>query len=159
MEIRLFESPFNPGYSRSDWQSGWQKLKESNIYEVDFFGDMILPTIACGLRKNILIFNTNINNPRTPISVISPVEFGLDPDSRIPIVLAYDLVHYESLHPKDQTDIEKTIDLVNLYKEGNYQFTHSNLADLVSLDTSMVQQTENFSKKINCYLMQIRNLK
>ena len=70
-ENRLFDGPFNPGYSYSDWHAGFERLKESNIYEVDFFGDMMIPAIACGMRKELLIFNTNINTPRTPVSLIS----------------------------------------------------------------------------------------
>ena len=37
----LFNGPFNPGYSYSDWHARFERVNESNIYEVDFFGDML----------------------------------------------------------------------------------------------------------------------
>ena len=123
MENLLFDSSYNPGYSRNEWHAGWEKLKADNVYEVDFFGDLVVPAIACGLKKNLLIFNTNCNHPRTPISVIFSAEYGVEATSRIPIILAYDMSHYESLHPVDTCAIEQSIDLVNLLKEGKYELT------------------------------------
>ena len=139
-ENLLFDGPFNPGYSYSEWHAGFERLKESNIYEVDFFGDMVIPAIACGLRKELLIFNTNINLPRTPVTLISPSEFGVEPNSKIPIVLAYDLSHYESLHPIDNDAIQKSIALASLIKEGNYHFSHQDLGQLVNLSLPLQQQ-------------------
>ena len=138
-ENLLFDGPFNPGYSDSEWHAGFERLKESNIYEVDFFGDMVIPAIACGLRKELLIFNTNINLPRTPVTLISPSEFGVEPNSKIPIVLAYDLSHYESLHPIDNDAIQKSIALASLIKEGNYHFSHQDLGQLVNLSLPLQQ--------------------
>ena len=134
MENRLFESVYNTGYSMSEWHVNWQKLKEENIYEVDHFGDLVLPAIACGMKKYLLIFNTNVNNPSEPIYIINPVQYGAKPDSTIPIVLAYDLSHYESLHPANVIDIAETINLVNVYAEGRYMLTYRDLENLVSLD-------------------------
>ena len=143
MENRLFESPYNPGYTRNEWNAGWEKLKVDNVYEVDFFGDLVVPAIACGIRKNVLIFNTNCNHPRTPISVIFPSQYGVEATSRIPIILAYDMSHYESLHPADACAIENSINLVNSFKEGQYELTYKDLEALVSLDfqveTSLIQ--------------------
>ena len=54
----------------------------------------MLQAIACGVRKTLLIFNTSMNLP--PIYVINPLEFNIIQDSEIPIVLAYNTVHYEN---------------------------------------------------------------
>ena len=133
MENRLFETDLNPGYSYADWHAGWARLRESKIYEVDYFGDLVIPAIACGLKKILLIFNTNTNNPRTPLSVIDPAKFGVNPSSEIPVVLAYNLSHYESLHPSTDQDIEKCVDLVISMHDGRYSFGYNDLAWLVSL--------------------------
>ena len=134
MENRLFESPLNPGYSFSDWHSGWNKMKESNVYEVDYFGDFIIPAVACGLKKIILIINANPQHMRTPISVINPSSFGVSPNSQTPVVLSYNISHYESLHPADEMDIAKSIELVQLFEEGNYTKTFRDLPTLVNLE-------------------------
>ena len=78
MENRSFASPFNPGFSRAEWHEGWNKVAQSNVYEVDYFGDLVVPAIACGLRKNLLIFNTNTENPREPVSVVRPADFNVE---------------------------------------------------------------------------------
>ena len=90
--------PWNPGMTRSQIVEGFEELMESGIYERSFFGDMMMAGIACGTRKLILIFNTHELTPHDPISVIDPTDYGGTKDSDIPVVLAYDLVHYESLH-------------------------------------------------------------
>ena len=103
----FFNTPFNPGYSKSQWEAGFQTIKETNIYEVESFGDFILPSVACGIKKKILIFNTNVDFPREPVTVINPADFQVEPTSDNPIVLAYNLVHYESLHPVSSIDDQK----------------------------------------------------
>ena len=129
----FFESPFNPGYSDSQWKDGFKKLKQSNIYKVDFFEDLIIPSVACGIKKRILIFNTNIDSPREPVTVINPCEYGVQPTSEIPIVLGYNLDHYESLHPVNRIDERKCTDLVNKILAGGYEFTYKDLKGLVDL--------------------------
>ena len=143
MENRLFNSPWNPGYSQIEWHTGWEQLKEDNVYEIDFFGDLVLPAIACGLKKNLLIFNTNINHPRTPISVIFPSEYGVEANSRFPIILAYDMSHYENLHPADANDAEKSVELVNSLKDNNYNLTHEDLKTLVCLESPVDIRAKN----------------
>ena len=74
-----------------------------------------------------------INNAfaHDPISVISANEFDLTNknDTEVPIVLAYDGNHFESLIPVSIEDIEKTVDLVGKYKTGNYNIP----SDLVNV--------------------------
>jgi hypothetical protein len=72
-------NPWNPGLTRSQIVQGFQELMVSGVYERSFFGDMMMAGIACGLRKRILIFNTNENISTTghdPISVINPTQYG-----------------------------------------------------------------------------------
>merc|ERR1711867_404450 len=95
--------------------------------------------IACGVRKIILIFHTNEDIARTghdPISVIDPRDYGGDIDSEIPVVVAYNLVHFESLHPVNEKDIQETVKLVESYSSGSYEedygFTNKSMPFLVS---------------------------
>merc|ERR1711947_3008 len=77
--------------------------------------------------KRILIFNTNVNITTTghdPISVVDPRDYGSDITTDIPVVMAYNLVHFESLHPVDESDIHKTVRLANLYSTGGYKDTY-----------------------------------
>ena len=54
--------------------------------------------IARGCKKDLLIFNTS-PEASDPIYVISASQFGGQIDSDVPVVLAYNQFHYESLHP------------------------------------------------------------
>ena len=132
-ENTFFDSDFNPGYSLKDWKNGFKKLKKLGVYEVDFFGDFVIPSIAVGMKRIILIFNTNTNTPREPVTLVHPAQYGVVPTSKYPIVLAYDISHYESMHPKSTADDMKCIELVRLIREGNYLFSHEDLSDLVNL--------------------------
>ena len=87
-------------------------------YERGIFGDLMLPGIACGIRKILLIFNTNLNSPHDPIYVVNPMQFNVQADTEAPIVLAYNLSHYESLNPCSEHDIQETINLVKAYQDG-----------------------------------------
>ena len=53
--------------------------------------------------------------------MVDPRKFGINPDSEIPVVLSYNMVHYESMHPLTTTDNEKTVILVTDYLEGKIQ--------------------------------------
>ena len=87
-------------------------MKIARMYEVDYFGDFVIPAVACGLKKKLLVFNTNPNYPRCPIDVVSPVQYGINPNTPIPVILSYDMVHYENLIPVDDLDLALCIDLV-----------------------------------------------
>ena len=149
MENLLFESPYNSGYSRGEWSLGWNKVKEPNVYEVDFFGDLLIPAIACGLKKMILIFHTNLIHPRSPIEVVDPSTFGSFSNSHIPIILAYNLSHYESLHTIDDVDMQRCKDLIQQYKNGEYMHTYIDLSLFVSLDNIPIveKDSHNISKE------------
>ena len=120
-------------YTNQDWSEGWKQMLIPGTYERGIFGDLMLPGIACGVRKLILIFNTNENSPHDPIYVVNPSRFNIEPDTEIPIVLAYNLVHYESLHPSTERDIQATVNLVRTYLGGRYQFCRQDLPFLLGI--------------------------
>ena len=96
MAKRTIDGPWNT-YSHHDWLEGWKQMQIPGTYERGIFGDLMLPGIACGIRKILLIFNTNTNSPHDPIYIVTPAQFNVSPDTDVPILLAYNLSHYESL--------------------------------------------------------------
>ena len=102
-------------------------------YERGIFGDLMLPGIACGIRKFLLIFNTDPGSPHDPIFVVDPRQFNVQVDTAVPIILAYNQVHYESMHPCSNKDILASINLVKDYLEGRYKFDKKDLPFLFFL--------------------------
>ena len=140
---------WNPGLTKKQLIDGFKEMMESGVYEIEFFGDMMMPGIACGVKKRILIFHTNESIARTghdPISVVDPTNYGGQIDNDIPVVVAYNLVHYESLHPVHTGDIEETIKLTNAYiakpsrYEELYGFTRKDMAYLISTSISNTKE-------------------
>ena len=121
MKNRAKNTPYNI-FTDQQWQEGWAEMMIPGIYERGLFGDLMLAGIACGIRKILLIFNTNPDTPHDPIYVVNPSQFNVQADSEIPIVLAYNMSHYESMEPCKDLDIQATIDLVNEYQEGRYRY-------------------------------------
>ena len=130
------------GFSKEEIVENWNQLKQSGVYEVEFFGDLVIHAIARGCRKNILIFDTSIE-ASDPIYVIRAEEFGGYVDSDIPIVIGYNQVHYESLHPASEDDIQKTIELINSYISGSYEFKKSDISFLIN---SASEEDESWPK-------------
>ena len=118
-----------------EWEAGWEELLESGVYERGIFGDLMLLAIACGLKKFLLIFNTSINSPHDPIYVCDPRKFGVAPDTDIPVVLCYNMSHYESLHPIGNLNEQRTSNLVKQYLDGKYSFGRNDLAYLLESDS------------------------
>ena len=54
-------------YSPQEWEEGWSGMMDSGVYERGLFGDLMLFGIACGSKKIILIFNTNLDSSHDPI--------------------------------------------------------------------------------------------
>merc|ERR1711888_373173 len=92
-----------------------------------------------GSHKNILIFNTN-TAANYPIYVIEAKQFGGYADTDIPVVLAYNQVHYESLHPVSNDDIEKTKALMNSFITGDYKLLGKDIPRLISPSSSSIYQ-------------------
>ena len=134
MANRTLNTDYNI-YSNEEWLEGWNQMLVPGAYERGIFGDLMLPGIACGLRKFILIFNTNPDTPHDPIYVVDPSNFNVAADSEIPVVLAYNMSHYESMEPCSDADMKATIDLVRTYKDGRYRYTRQDISRLISLQT------------------------
>ena len=127
-------------YSRQKWLDDWREMLEPGIYERGIYGDLMLAGIACGVRKYLLIFNTNIDSPTNPIYAVDPRAFNVEPDSEIPVVLAYNSAHYESLHPCSDEDAQLTMNLVNDYFLGRCRYQRK---DMQFLLTQAAQLTPN----------------
>ena len=129
-------------YSEKEWNDGWDQMLESGVYERGIFGDLMLPAISCGTRKFILVFNTSLDTPHDPVYVIDPNKFGVQPDSKIPIVLAYDLSHFESMHTTGEEDTANTVKLVEEYLGGKYRFGRKDMKMLIEIETEK-QENQN----------------
>ena len=76
-------------------------------------------------------------------------------DDNTPVVVAYNLVHYESFHPVHKKDIEETIKLTNAYiakpsrYEELYSFTSNDMAYLTSSSIcNPIEETEIFQEEM-----------
>lgn len=82
--------------------------------------------------------------PHSPIYVISAD--AIDPanarDTHVPLVLAYNGHHFESLIPVSNVDVDKTIVLVDAYKTGTYK-TPRSLAQMFELIGNDLHNTES----------------
>ena len=67
-------------HSRQEWMTGWQQMMIPGTYERGIYGDLMLPGIACGVRKLLLIFNTDPQSPHDPIYVVDPRQFNVQTD-------------------------------------------------------------------------------
>ena len=136
--ILMGTCPWNLGYTDQQVREGFAKLQESGIYEIDFFGDMMMGGIACGIRKRILIFNTSENLLHDPISVVDPQHYDarIKIDNETPVVVAYNNYHYENLHTIDEQDTQETKRLVDSYINDRYSldygFTKKDIKYLLS---------------------------
>ena len=140
-------STWNLGYTVQELWNGFEEMKQPGTYATDFFGDFLLPIISVGIQKYILIFNTHEQSPHDPISVISPLNFDGCLDSQVPIIVAYNLIHYESMHPVSDEDIEVSKTLVQSYLNGQYEFKRSDMKFLINLENAELIQAEYFKEK------------
>ena len=133
MANRTVDTPWNT-LTPQQWIEGWKQMQEPGAYERGIYGDLMLPGIACGVRKKLLIFNTNPDTPHDPIYITDPSDFNVNPDSDIPILLAYNMSHYESLEPLEEADLIATINLVKEYQAGKYRYGRKDMHTLISLE-------------------------
>jgi hypothetical protein len=76
-----------------------------------------------------------VSTGHDPIDVVNPKDYGGQVDDETPVVVAYNLTHYESLHPS--ADIEETIKLTNSHiaqpsrYTAEYGFTTNDISYLV----------------------------
>ena len=122
MANRTVNTPLN-NVTPQKWLEDWKQMQEPGAYERGIYGDLMIPGIACGVRKTLLIFNTHPDTPHNPIYIVNPSEFNVNPDSEIPIVLAYNMSHYESIEPLEESDVQATVALVEAYQKGRYRYS------------------------------------
>ena len=79
-------------------QRQWDMLRTDGVYEIDYFGDLLMQAVARGAKKQILIFNTDKNSVNDPILVVTPETFGGTTDSDVPVVVCYNGNHYAQCH-------------------------------------------------------------
>ena len=150
MANRTIYSDYNT-LSNQEWLAGWRDMQNPGTYERGIFGDLMLPGIACGTRKYLLIFNTNLNSPHDPIYVVDPSTFNVIADSEIPVVLSYNMSHYESMEPCTDVDVQKSIDLVKQYLGGRYRYKKQDLPYLISQQIKRQEEnnTQSYEDPIN----------
>ena len=104
------------------------------------------------MKKDILIINTPWEKTNAtahgPINVV--YADGIDARNKrrieIPIVLAYNGDHFESLIPSSDEDIEKTVQLVEEFKTGKYEIPES-LKDKFNFNKMLTQKGKKAEKK------------
>ena len=69
--------------------------------------------------------------------------FNVRPDTNIPVVLAYNMSHYESMEPCTDDDTHSSVALVNEYLEGRYRYSKEDLPNLISMQIEK-QQDNNY---------------
>ena len=133
-------------FTPQQWQEGWNEMLVPGAYERGIFGDLMLPGISCGVRKILLIFNTNTNTPHDPIYIIDPSEFNVSPDTNIPVILSYNMSHYESMEPLTHDDVQATIDLIKDYKNGQYKYNQYDFQESrrPRVGRNLLQEQQNY---------------
>jgi hypothetical protein len=102
-----------------EWQIELGKLLELGIWNTKV-ADLILPGIAFTLKKNILIFYTDVTLSDRPIRVFTPGFLGGEADCNVPLVFCYNGNHYEGSIPETVEDELKCHGLVELWESGRY---------------------------------------
>ena len=120
-----------PAESEKYIKQQWEKLRQDCAYEIDYFGDLLIQAISRGAKKMILIVNTDINSTNDPVVVVSPETFGGERDSDLPVIVAYNGHHYESLEPCDADSNAATKVLCEKYKNGEYKFKRADIETFV----------------------------
>ena len=120
-----------PAESEKYIKQQWEKLRQDCAYEIDYFGDLLIQAISRGAKKMILIVNTDINSTNDPVVVVSPETFGGERDSDLPVIVAYNGHHYESLEPCDADSNAATKVLCEKYKNGEYPFKRADIETFV----------------------------
>ena len=139
------------GINEDEFRKEWNLLKKPQNYEYSL-GDWILPAIAHCIRKDILIFNAHPDGAFDPIFVIEASKIGdRSPSTEIPVILAYNNVHYESLLPISKEDELKTVRLKKDYLSNNYMICKNDIpifkyASMLS-DVNVIDQDSRFQEK------------
>jgi len=111
-------------YSDEDWSSNWDLLKECGVWNVDYFGDLMIIALAHYIGKNILLINTDPGS--APITVVLGDRFGNPLNSEYPVILAYNGTHYESLIPLTDHDEKRSRIIIQKYIKDEDLFDDNN---------------------------------
>ena len=112
-------------------------LKQPGTYEYEL-ADLVLPAIAHCTKKDVLIFNTS-SQAHSPVYVIAASMLcNGSANTEIPVCLAYNQVHYETLIPDTDTDIRKTISLKNEVIAQTYSLK---MEDISFLSKNTIKKT------------------
>ena len=142
-EDLVFKFSGGAGMSPNSFHEQWSILKQSGNYEYEL-GDYVLAAIAHCTKKDILIFNTKAEGAFDPIFVVEASKIGNRPaNTDIPVILAYDQVHFEGLVPDSDEDMEKTIRLKEAYLKNEYSIQKKDIPVFNSLQGSYAQVTKN----------------
>ena len=142
-----------PDHLKTVSADSWNRLKHENEWDVDFFGEFVVPAIARGTKKQLLIFFTRVESP-VPVIVVTPEEYGVEHDSDIPVILAYDGSHYEGMIPCQPSDVEKTKNLVREVLDQTYPYQKSDIPRLISPWTNTERSKRNRQLNPENYIKQ-----
>jgi hypothetical protein len=122
----------------NDTRRYWRQLRTRGVYDIPMWGDLFIHAIARGSRKTLLIFNTSPKASH-PVYVVCPNLFNGQTDSDVPVCLAYNGTHYESLHTVSDRDINLTKRLVQSVKDNTYANDMLDIPYLISNDEKRCQ--------------------
>ena len=127
------------GMTEDDFRAQWGVLKQSGNYEYEL-GDYVLAAIAHCTRKDILVFNTRADGQYSPIFVVKADSLAnRSANTDIPVLLAYNQVHFEGLVPDTASDLEKTNQLKNQYINNEYSIQKKDIPIFAVHQTSYAQ--------------------
>ena len=119
-EALVFNFTTGLGRPVSQFVEEWNHLKMSRTYASDL-GDFVLPAVAHCTQKDILIFNGDECLNPDPVYVIEASRLGnRQANTDIPVVLAYNGTHYESLLPYTESDTQKSVSLKRQVLNNEY---------------------------------------
>ena len=131
-ELRARDSPFFlDEFTDEQWAAAWSQLRQNGEYELDYFGDLMIVGIMHCVRKNALVFNVSSYRSHGPVIVVRGDYFGAEvSEESAPLVLAYDGAHYESVTPRTEKDVQKTVYIVKHWNNFIGADMHAHLAGI-----------------------------
>jgi len=118
-------------YSDEDWALGWAQLRISGIWDVEYFGDLMIIALAHVIGKNILLINSDAPPGSTPVTVVLGDRFGKPLNSEHPVILAYSGTHYESLIPVLDRDEMRSRRIIKKYINGEDLFSQDEEEEVI----------------------------
>jgi len=129
-------------YSDEDWAYGWDQLRISGVWDVEYFGDLMIIALAHVIGKNILLINTDQGSP--PVTVVLGDRFGKPLSSEHPVILAYSGNHYESLIPVLDKDEMRSRKIIQRYIKGEDLFSEEEEEEVIVTRGITIQKGEPF---------------